>query len=153
MKRLSALLFLILLCGGTIFAQQETITVSGRVTSTDTLGVFNVNVTAHNGNGYAGMTTTDGHGFFTLSLPQSENDYTLTFWSWGAEVKTITLPPESTHSLNVTLELPSQGYVKGKTYYSADGIATRTVYVVDNENEVQVLADLLYFFPEFSISK
>ena len=153
MKRLSALLFLILLCGGTIFAQQETITVSGRVTGTDTLGVLGAHITVHNGHEYVGMATTNGHGFFTLSLPQSENDYTLTFWSWGAEVKTITLPPESTHSLNVTLELPSQGYVKGKTYYSADGIATRTVYVVDNENEVQVLADLLYFFPEFSISK
>ena len=152
MKRLSALLFLILLCGGTILAQQETITVSGRVTNTDTLSVFDVYVTAHNGNEYAGMTTTNGQGFFTFTLPQSENNYTLTFWSLGAEVKTITLPPESAHSLNVKLELPSQGYMKGKSYYSADGFVQTTLYV-DNELGVQVLAELLSHFPEFSISK
>ncbi|MBQ4356251.1 MAG: TonB-dependent receptor [Bacteroidales bacterium] len=153
MKKLPALLFLILFGGGTIFAQQEAITVSGRVTNTDTLAVFNVHVTARSGNEYVGMTTTNGQGFFTLSLPQSKSDYTLTFWSLGAEVKTITLPPESTHSLNVTLKLPSQGYMKGKSYYSPDGIATKTVYIIDNEYEVQVLADLLNYFPEFSISK
>lgn len=158
MKRLSAILFWLLLCCGTIFAQQNLITIRGRVTSTDTLGVLGAHITVHNGHEYVGMTTTDGHGFFTLSLPQSENSYSLTFWCLGAEVKTITLTPDSTYSLNVTLELPSQGYNKcrvqiGEPCYSPDGIGIKTVHEIEYEHEVQVLAELLSLFPELSLSK
>lgn len=154
MKRLTAILFWLLLGCGTMFAQQNLITVSGRVSSTDTLGVLGAHITVHNGHEYVGMTTTNGHGFFTLSLPQSENDYTLTVWCIGTEVKTFTLHPDTDKTLQVTLNLPNEIFIKGKTTYIIDGLTYHKVRPsLDADSKDHVLLDLLHDFSELSVSK
>ena len=154
MKRLTAILFWLLLGCGTVFAQQNLITVSGRVSSTDTLGVLGAHITVHNGHEYVGMATTNGHGFFSLSLPQSENDYTLTVWCIGAEVKTFTLHPDTDKTLQVTLNLPNEIFIKGKTTYIIDGLTSTKVWPsLDADSKDHVLLDLLHDFSELSVSK